>query len=161
MYRGFNVSVPDGWFEHYKDDGFASHAIQKARIESTIDSFKAADGKLIASKVAANWFPSMDADVFISHSHQDSELAIGLAGFLKREFSITSFIDSCAWGYSNDLLKMLDNEYCYQEESDTYNYSQRNRSTCHVFMMLSVALSKMMNDCECVHVFEYPVVDFF
>lgn len=156
MYQGFNVSVRDDWFKGYRDDGLKNHTIQKARIGSAIDSFTGDDGSLIASKVAANWFPSIDADVFISHSHQDSELAIQLAGFLEYEFSITPFIDSCAWGYSNDLLKLLDDEYCYQKESDTYSYSRRNRSTCHVFMMLSVALSKMMNDCECVMFLNTP-----
>jgi len=38
---------------------------------------------------------------------------------LKYEFDIISFIDSCAWGYSDDLLRMLDDEYCLQKESNT------------------------------------------
>ena len=150
MYRGFNLSVPEDYFQGYYDNGRGSHQNQKARVQSALDSFMDADGSLIASKLTADWFPSISSEVFISHSHQDSELAVRLAGFLNYEFNITSFIDSCVWGYSDELLRILDDEYCWQKDSETYNYRKRNRSTSHVHMMLSTALAKMMNNCECI-----------
>jgi hypothetical protein len=157
MYRGFNLSVPDTFFRRYYADGQGSHETQKAHIKSTLDSFKDSGGSLIASRLTADWFPSISADVFISHAHQDSELAIGLAGFLKHDLGISSFIDSCVWGYSDDLLRMLDDEYCWQEESNTYSYSKRNKSTSHVHMMVSTALSNMMNRCECIMFLNTPL----
>jgi hypothetical protein len=101
------------------------------------------------SKLTANWFLEISADVFISHSHKDSDLAIGLAGFLRYHFDLNSFIDSSVWGYGERLLKIIDNEYCWQKATRTYNYQMRNRSTSHVYMMLSTALSKLMHRCEC------------
>jgi hypothetical protein len=132
MYRGFNLSVQENCFNQYYDDGDASHKSQRACIESVLDSFKDIDGSLIASKLTAAWFPNISADVFIAHSHQDCKLAVGLAGFLKYQFAISSFIDSNVWGYSDDLLRMVDDEYCWQAERRTYNYEKRNKSTTHV-----------------------------
>ena len=65
----------------------------------------------------ANWFPQIKADIFISHSHKDEDLALALAGWLKVSFGLTAFIDSCVWGYANDLLKMIDYKYCYQKKT--------------------------------------------
>jgi hypothetical protein len=53
------------------------------------------------------WFPTEifgnNNFVFISHSHKDEKLAIRLAGYLYEKFSIISFIDSCVWGYMDEL----------------------------------------------------------
>ena len=69
---------------------------------------------------------------------------------LSYEFGIRSFMNSCVWGFADDLLKIIDNEYCRQDHNRTYNYRKRNRSTSHVHMMLSTALIKMMDQCECI-----------
>ena len=150
MYCGFNLSLQHGDLENYDECGRQSYKIQKHRIESSIETFMDSDEIIIASQLVANWFPQIDCEVFISHAHKDREFAIRLAGFLKSEFGITSFINSCAWGYSDSLLRILDNRYCRQEWSQTYDYSKRNKSTTHVHMMLSTALIKMIDQCECV-----------
>jgi hypothetical protein len=150
MYRGFNLSVPPSCFEAYENDGQSGYQAQKARIGRVVDSFKDSDGRINAVRLTANWFPQMDCQVFISHAHKDSELAIGLAGFLRCEFGISSFIDSCLWGYSDDLLQMIDDEYCWKKRNGAYSYQKRNKSTTHVHIMLSTALIKMINGCECV-----------
>lgn len=69
---------------------------------------------------------------------------------LREEFGLTAFIDSAVWGYANDLLKKIDDKYCKNETGATYNYNQRNFSTSHVHMMLSGALTKMMDKAECL-----------
>ena len=150
MYRGFNLRVEPEFFRAYVEDGVTSHQEHTAIARVGLGSFKDSSGKIMGSKVYANWFPQIDANVFISHAHKDSDLAIGLSGFLKYEFGISSFIDSCVWGYSGDLQKALDEAYCLSEDGKTYSYSKRNRSTAHVHMMLSVALSNMINNCECI-----------
>ena len=119
-------------------------------MESNLDDYIAPNKKLDASKIIKEWFPEIKADIFISHSHKDEELAIGLSGWLQDELGLTSFIDSCVWGYSNDLLKTLDNEYCKNQWDNTYSYQKRNHSTSHVHMMLSTALSNMIDNCECL-----------
>ena len=161
MYRGFNLlleknSFREGDFETLKEKGLDSFSSQQTSIDKTIYSFVRNDGSLDGSMMQANWFPQIKADIFISHSHKDEDLAHALAGWLKETFGLTAFIDSCVWGYANKLLKMIDNEYCYQEETNTYNYQKRNYSTSHVHMMLSVALTQMIDNTECLFFLNTP-----
>ena len=161
MYRGFNFLLEDscfekGYFEAFKEVGSESFSSQKTSIVKRINSFVRNDGSLDGSMMQANWFPQIKADIFISHSHKDKDLALALAGWLKVSFGLTAFIDSCVWGYANKLLKMIDNEYCYQKETNTYNYQNRNYSTSHVHMMLSVALTQMIDNTECLFFLNTP-----
>lgn len=121
--------------------------IQKSIIDD-LNEFTDLDGELQAEKIINNWFPNIDADIFISHSHKDNELILGLSGWLKEEFGLTTFIDSVVWGYSDDLLRIIDDRYCRNSYGNTYNYLKRNRSTSHVHMMLSTALMNMIDKCE-------------
>lgn len=150
MYKGFNLDLGNEDFSSFLKIGREIHTSNKNLVEQKLESFKDQNGKLLASEIIAGWFPPIEADVFLSHSHRDEAEIIGLAGWLKQEFGLVSFIDSCIWGYSTDLLKIIDDEYCYDKKTATYNYQQRNRSTGHVHMMLSTALSKMINSCECI-----------
>ena len=98
-----------------------------------------------------DWFPEVGAHVFLSHSSKDKDNAITLAGYLYHKFNIITFIDSCIWGHSNDLLKILDKKYSLLENDNaTYNYDKRNRSTSHIHMMLSSALTMMIDKAECL-----------
>lgn len=159
MYRGFNVKLGFPicrYFVRYYAKGLDDAKQQKKIIKNKINSFIGENGILNGSMMQANWFPQIKADIFISHSHKDKELALALAGWLKVTFGLTAFIDSCVWGYANDLLKMIDNEYCYQEETNTYSYQKRNYSTGHVHMMLSVALTQMIDNTECLFFLNTP-----
>lgn len=157
MYRGYNLDIEESTFNDWLEIGKTSHGDTKKRVKKTLDSFKDKNGKLIASKITANWFPSINANVFISHSHSDAEMAIGLSGWLKKEFGLTSFIDSCVWGYSRTLQELIDNEYSRKNSnSDNYDYGKMIRSAAHVNMMLSVALTKMIDRCECIFFLNTP-----
>lgn len=162
MYRGYKVDLQDLEISDYIDTpnyistGKAIHRKNKEQVEEKLDSFKDHNGNLVASQIIAGWFPPIKADVFLSHSHKDEEIVLGLSGFLYRHFGITSFIDSGIWGYSDDLLRLLDDAYCYRESTGTYSYSMRNRSTSHVHIMLSIALMKMINSCECIMFVDTP-----
>lgn len=122
----------------------------KTGIEETINSFVLQNGKIDGSKMQANWFPQIDANIFISHSHNDENLAIVLSEWLHTEFGLSAFIDSCVWGYADKLLKLIDDEYCLNTGGQTYNYTKRNYSTSHVHMMLSTALTMMIDKAECI-----------
>ena len=161
MYRGFNLSLNNdvgflGSFSDLKESDLDFLSDQRRQIVRTLNSFRYPDGSLKGSEMKANWFPQINADIFISHSHDDKQLAIALAGWLHEKFGLVSFIDSCIWGYANDLLQMIDNSYCYNELTGGYDYSKRNYSTSHVHMMLSVALAQMIDETECLFFLNTP-----
>ncbi len=150
MYRAFDVNL-SGFSQLSDADSEAGQKLwneNATQVRTKLETFLRNDGSLDGSEMQKNWFPQVDADVFISHSHQDQMLAIRLAGWLSRHFSLRPFIDSCVWGNSEFLLKLIDDEYCLNPGRETYSYEKRNRSTSHVHMMLSVALTKMIDNTE-------------
>lgn len=159
MFRGFKIDLnimenQDFWSLYaigekiYQQNSNVSKAI--------LDQFVRKAHVLDGSAMQNEWFPQVEADVFISHSHKDKNLAIVLAGWLQTHFHLTSFIDSTIWGYSNRLLKSIDDEYCWNPDRGVYDYGLRNQSTAHVHMMLSTALSMMIDKCECLFFLNTP-----
>ncbi len=89
MFVGFNAHITEqGVFSPYfKDFGQGLFDDQKSMVQAQLNSYVLDEGVLDVARIEEDWFPSIDADVFISHSHKDQELAIGLAGY-------TSFLES-------------------------------------------------------------------
>ena len=85
-------------------------------------------------------FEGSNYDVFISHSHNNEEEAHLLAAWLKKYKNLSCFVDSFAWGSADQLLKEIDDKYCYRKHSKTYDYNKRNFTTSHVHAILSMAL---------------------
>lgn len=165
MYRGFQLDLKKEVLkgtlfarELKRDANHGREMLEADRttVQNKLKKFLLSDGSLDGSKIQANWFPEIKADVFISHSHQDENLAFDLAWFLKEHFGLKAFIDSAVWGYANDLLKDIDNKYCLQTGRQVYNYQKRNQSTSHVHMMLSVALTQMIDNTECLFFLNTP-----
>lgn len=143
MDYGFNIDINPN---HYPIDKIAVSNFKKTLNNATVDLTKylLQDNITIDAKtVIKHLFPSSRCDVFISHSYDDQDLAIQLALNLKKK-GITAFIDSAAWGSAYDLLKAIDDKHCTQ--GDNYNYKKRNRSTAHVYMILTTALQQMITN---------------
>lgn len=102
---------------------------------------------LDASAIEEHLFPSVEADVFISHSHSDEASAIKLAIKLER-IGLKVFVDSCVWGHADDLLLKLDKAFCTNNKPGSYDYSLRNRTTSNVHMILNSALHGMIDRSE-------------
>lgn len=156
MYKAFkidgnelNMEIDNSLIEDYKNLGKIEFENAKSRINSNLEAFKDNNGAIDGSKLSNNWFPQMEADVFISHSHKDFDTALILAGIMVSK-NLTPFIDSCVWGYADNLLKAIDKKYCKNEGSVYYDYNKRNYSTSHVHMMLTIALTKMLYNTECL-----------
>lgn len=149
MFAGFNLKT-DEEFSFYKNLGNAIFNNNKNIVEEGLKKFMLGDGSIDGTEMQNNWFPQIVADIFISHSHADKEKAIALAGWLNCKFGLNVFIDSCVWGFSDNLLKQIDDVYCKNPGSSYYSYEKRNFSTSHVHMMLSTALSMMIDKTECV-----------
>src|SRR5690606_26606894 len=104
--------------------------------------------KIDGSKLQADWFPNIEADIFISHSHRDKDLAIALSEYLYQNFDLNVFIDSCIWGYSDEHLKIIDDKYCLNSDQTTYNYSKRNYSTRRLIRKKPITEYRMKSDTE-------------
>lgn len=157
MFAKFNLKLENDDYEnlaHFSKLGFEMYDHQRRSIHENLNRFLSPDGILDASAIEEEWFPSISSHLFLSHSHRDKDAVISFAGFLQRNYGITSFIDSTVWGYANNLLKQIDNKYCVQSikpsGEHTYDYDKRNQSTAHVHLILQGALAKMINRCECL-----------
>jgi len=161
MYKVFNVERLNILVSHGKTDrllettGKCSFASQKKQM-SQLASYLNPDGSLSAGDLAKDWFPEVNADIFISHSHSDKEEVYRLVGLLKKCFNLNCFVDSLVWEYANDLLRQIDETYCLMPGNQYFDYNKRNYSTSAVHMMLSLALAKMIAKTKCVFFYNTP-----
>lgn len=156
MFCGFNVKLTeqDIMAPCFVQSGRELFEQQKATACVAIHDYILDDNLLSKERIEEEWFPDFKANVFLSHSHKDEELVIAFAGWLHKLFGITTFIDSCVWGYSEALLKIIDDAFCVSRRDSagniTYDYQKRNQSTAHVHMILNTALMKMIDSTECL-----------
>lgn len=165
MYKGFNLTLTRADKMDFMDissqdiELYSSglHELRSNLLDKVSSNIDLTDetGIIDVTKLKNNWFPENNYDVFISHSHNDVLIAQRIACWLKNEFDIDAFIDSTVWGYSNDLLKKIDDSYCVLSENKktgrkTYDYDKRNYSTSQVNLILSSALHDMIDSCECI-----------
>ena len=150
MFKGFNLKTNKDFKGEYFDIGTLLYKETKNSVEENLDKYITESGSLDGSKIQKDWFPTVNANIFLSHSHNDLNLAIGLAGYFYKEFGLTTFIDSCIWGYAETLQKKIDDKYCKSADNQTYDYTKINFSSSHVHMMLSTALSMMIDKTECI-----------
>jgi hypothetical protein len=148
MYRAFNLTGCN-WEKVSGGTGDAIFKNNSDIVRKSLEPFL--NGEIVdGTKLANFWFPAIEANVFISHSHRDAEHAIKLAGWLKENLGLDCFIDSCVWGHAADLLKIIDIDQCKIPNSENFDYDKRNGSTSHVHMMFSNALNVMIDSTECV-----------
>lgn len=160
MYTKFNYKPQDIFFEQEIMPclrcGQSLYENDKKQVQRRLDQFFSEDGIIDASKLKEHWFSIFPKDIFISHSHDDIDAATAFAGWLYKNFGLQAFIDSYAWGYCDELLRKLDDEFCYKPKTHTYDYNLRNYTTSHVHMMLSTALTEMIYNTECIIFFNTP-----
>lgn len=101
---------------------------------------------LDVEKISEDFFPKVHADVFLSHSHHDENDVIKLALRLECK-GLKVFVDSCVWGWTDKLLKKIDNKYCLKDDG-YYSYESRNRTTSNIYMILNSALQSTISQCE-------------
>lgn len=157
MYTAFNLSLYDKSYfidKNYYINGLKIYERVKKCALSNLEEIIQED-IIDGDKLQNMWFPDeffyKENYVFISHSHNDEETAIKLAGYLYEKFRIKSFIDSCVWQHMDILNKQLNNctkdkyNNCYGCECSEFSYN-----ISHVHMMLASALMKMIDKCECM-----------
>ncbi|XHR95574.1 hypothetical protein ACFJIV_02380 [Mucilaginibacter sp. UC70_90] len=154
MYSRFQLAYKK-FDQGYYDSGLKLFNQQKSKTHALLDQYLSKNGVIKGSELQADWFPQVDADIFLSHSHADQKFAISLAGMLSK-LNLNVFIDSTIWGYADELLQEIDDEYCVNDDGRTYNYKKRNKSTSHVHMMLATAINMMIDKTECLMFLNTP-----
>lgn len=156
MFKGFQVVSLPAFFDGYQLQGQALKIVQQDSVERALEGFIGPDQVIYAEALGKEWFPVIEADVFISHSHTDEVQALNLAAWLKSEFGLKAFVDSLVWKSADKLLKAIDDKYCLNDDKKYYNYSLRNLSTSHVHVMLAMGIAKMMDRSEAVFFLNTP-----
>ena len=156
MYRGFKLE--GGAFDDFGHKSAGEDLVAKSKREMLplLEEYVLRDGALDGTLIQEKWFPSVKADIFLSHSHADEDAAISLAGWLYDAFGLTTLYDSSIWGHADVLQQIIDNKYCRNTNNSNYNYTRRNHATAHVHMMLNTALTKMVDRCECLFFLKTP-----
>lgn len=162
MYRGFQLDLGKDDFkdistlecENIEIEWCEFNELNREKVKKAIYECFLSDGSIDGSKMKENWFPQIQADIFISHSHQDKALACGLSKWMYLTFDLKVFIDSDIWGYYKDLKdKMLN----YYRDSTTEKCDElEDFVSAHVHMMLSVALNQMIDNTECLFFLNTP-----
>lgn len=157
MHRGFQIEgLSQNFGYSFASLGRLLQEEHASAMKSSLEGYLNEDGKLDAQALSKAWFPAINADVFISHSHNDEAKALRLAGWLKECFDLTAFIDSTVWNSADALIRMIDNRYCLHDNGVNYNYDKRNLSTSHVHVMLMMAITEMIDRCECLFFLNTP-----
>ncbi len=160
MYSKFNYSPSNSFYNstlnRYLTRGCEIFQKHESEVQDCLSKYISEDGIINGSDLKEHWFSISEKDIFISHSHKDLNKVKAFAGWIYETFGLEAFIDSCSWGYCDELLRKIDNKYCYNPKTKTYNYNLRNYTTSHVHMMLSTALTEMMDKTECVIFFNTP-----
>ena len=136
MYSKFNLKISslyDSELNEHLESGRKIYNNHKEQAKKSLKEFICDNGHIDGTNMKDNWFQMEDVDVFISHSHQDIIKVQAFAGWLYDEFGLTAFIDSCVWGYCDELLRQIDDTYC-KESDKTYSYKLRNYTTSHVYI---------------------------
>ena len=162
MFAGFNIITKNQErFRGYHASGLQIYKKYERAISRNLSHYINPDGSLDQELIEMEWFPEIDAHVFLSHSHSDLDFVISFAGWLYEEFGIKAFIDSTVWGSADGLLKQIDEKYCVSSQYDdgsteTYSYQLRNKSTSNIHMILYTALMKMNDNTECLMFINTP-----
>lgn len=154
MYRGFSLNIENeslfdndikyklhkesyeldnNYLKLYDDINPDTKNIINKKINSFVDDNK----EINLTDIGENWFPKIEADVFISHSHKDEKLAIKLALWLYYCFDIKAFIDSTVWGYSRELLYNIINNTAYDyffEYPNSYKFDETLNINSHIYI---------------------------
>ena len=149
MYRGFSLKVNEAEIDYLinsRRNFYTSNFNNSANaqiIRNALEKNIVMDSSISADKLKRDWFPEIKSDVFLSHSHKDIELAKKISSLLG-ELDLYAFIDSEVWGYSSNLIRQLENIY-HSNSMDSHD-----KIVAHVNIMLASALTKMLDNTECV-----------
>ena len=136
--------------KHYYNVGVNLFHPYKKEFDDQLAKIKGGSVTLYdGNKIQENWFSEFENfDIFISHAHDDGDLATCFAGWLYENLGLKAFIDSHLWNGCDKLLDAMN--------SDEPTYDEVNTVASHVYMMLNTALMQMIDNCECIFFLNTP-----
>lgn len=133
-------SVDDHEYKQYLGHGFLLKETGPDITIETIRRFKNSNGNLSAADIMDDLFTEIDADVFLSHSHEDLEAVTAFAGYLD-SIGRTPFVDSFIWGDVYKLLKQINK----MNSGGSIKYNEFMYTAAQVYMMLNGSLISMID----------------
>ena len=104
-----------------------------------------------ADKIIRECFSQENYDVFISYSSQDVECARNLKNFIQNELGLTCFLDCDVWENAYKVMRNIDDELNLIDYSiKLYDYEGSRQSSINVSMMLTSALTLMLERCQVI-----------
>lgn len=89
------------------------------------------DGSIDGTNLSDEWFQKIQSDIFISHSHNDENLAYALAGWLKDTFGT---VPKIRYKIPLNHLNELDADILYLWEE---NYQEQGTNLYRIFSEMS------------------------
>lgn len=157
MYRGFqikNTTIINKNALALKYDATHKHFLNNihSNFVDNLEDFLIDRNIFNGETLMKSWFPSdIKFDIFISHSHRDETLVKAMAYKLKKDFGLRCFIDSCIWGYVEDLR---DNIINYNNQLQ-HPLSEEQISQ-NIYIMLNSSLQQAMRNSECLFFLNTP-----
>lgn len=160
MYRGFNLKgfdrvslakiAGDCGGQAVIGDGRLMQAASSRLISAAVNRLDSKGDAINGDVLEAAWFPQIECDVFISHSHADRDLALALSGALKKCFGLKAFVDSCVWGCRDQLIEKIRELSGNAPTMPCRNHDDEIAVVSHADMMLNCSLLRMIDSCECL-----------
>lgn len=154
MFAPYNLIIDDNEKDEFmKKFGFQNFKSYENTlnqvIEDKISYFDSEKNILNGTKIQEDWFPSLNFNIFISHSHRDHNLAVALANFIESKTSLKVFVDGMVWKNADVLQHKLDNKFS-RIGTNLYSYRKVLATTSNVNAILSMAIMKIMDKTDVV-----------
>ncbi len=124
----------------------------KEKINESLNNYYLKDNQFVdALDIERRWFPEIECDIFISHSHKDKEQLISFVGWLHYQFGIKAFIDDGIWDNVDDLAQNLATKVYQDRFEDTWidKDEANNYGMSNALLILNGAIENMIDSTEC------------
>lgn len=132
-------------YNNKKDD-----IVNKIKSIAVVDDEKK-EVKIKHEDILNDWFPESGCHIFLSHSHQDKNIAIKIANHLYQNYKIKTFIDSDFWQFVDDAINEINNEYskCPSPQDHLLRYDSCLMVGTNFYLTLSNALMDAIDKSDC------------
>lgn len=156
MYAKFRMTNIDTLSDEIESVDLTSYLEKENKLKQqlslqSIEKYTLSNGDLDAKEIKDEWFQSIKADIFLSHSHKDIETVKKFAAWLENTYDVNVFVDAFMWGDCRQLQLELDQKYSLVEgEENLFHYEKTQEYGAHVNLLLASALTQIIDQTECI-----------